>query len=181
MLDDRLYAALRPIVEQYGYSSVNRALRELRSIQNRTEYRNENAASPPKNTKPNNKKRTLNAVEYVFKMDLPSERKSILAQAAERFQHRMFLPTIGDIRHFWEVYGIECQIPSSRAAAIPRVFKFMSSMDPKEVARILDTRAFSGPARLGQIAEAIEKRGRQRLHNSRFSMQNLPDADTPSK
>ena len=99
-------------------------------------------------------------------MDLPSDRKSILVQAAEQFERRLFLPTIGDIRNFWSVYRVEAQMPSSRAVGIPRIFKFMSSMDPKEVARILNARAFSGPAKLGPIAEAIENLSGERLRDS---------------
>ena len=176
MTDDRLYTALRPIVEQYGYASVNQALREMRSIQIRTKNRREK--THPGKIQSKGEKRSLSAVEYVLKMDLASERKSIMVRAAEQFQHRLFLPTIGDIREFWSVYRIETQIPSSRAAAIPRVFKFMSDMDPKEVAQILKSKAFSGPARLGPIAEAIENRSRERLRDSQRDMENLPDRHT---
>ena len=162
MADDNLQAALRPIVEQYGYASVNQALREMKSTQSRIGNRGENLR--PENI--SSKKKNLSAVEYVLKMDLPADRKSILVQAAEQFQRRLFLPTIGDIRNFWSVYRVEAQMPSSRAVGIPRIFKFMSSMDPKEVARILNARAFSGPAKLGPIAEAIENLSGERLRDS---------------
>ena len=164
MADDNLQAALRPIVEQYGYASVNQALREMKSTQSRIGNRGENLR--PENIPSKKKKRSLSAVEYVEKMDLPSDRKSILVQAAEQFQNRLFLPTIGDIRNFWSVYRVEAQMPSSRAVGIPRIFKFMSSMDPKEVARILNAKAFSGPAKLGPIAEAIENLSGERLRDS---------------
>lgn len=172
MADDSLQAALRPLVEQYGYASVNQALRDMKS--SRTKNRRENLR--PENLSSKRKKRTLNAVEYVLKMDLPSDRESILVRAADQFQRRLFLPTIGDIRNFWSVYRIETQMPSSRAVGIPKIFKFMSSMDPKEVARILNARAFSGPAKLGPIAEAIENLSEERLRHSQLSMKNLPDA-----
>ena len=76
---------------------------------------------------------------------------------------------------------IQTKIPASRTGAIPRVFKFMSSMDPKEVARILKTKEFSGSTSLGPIAEAIEDRSRERLHDSQGGMENLPDRHTLSE
>ena len=171
MADDGLRDALGPIVERYGYASVNQALREMKS--SRAGNRRKNPR--PENISSKRKKRSLSAVEYVLKMDLPSDRESILVRAAEQFERRFFLPTIGDIRNFWSVYRIETQVPSSRAVGIPKIFKFMSSMDPKEVARILNAKAFSGPAKLGPIAEAIENLSGERLRDSQLSMKNLPD------
>ena len=73
----------------------------------------------------------------------------------------VFLPTLGDIRSFCQTYGIDEPRSRSRLGGIPRVFKFLTTMEAKEVERMLDDRLFSGPAELGPIAEAIRGRARQ--------------------
>ena len=102
-----------------------------------------------------------NAVEYAVKMELPSDKQTAIVELAERFERKDFLPTFGDIRHFCDRYGIDVPASKTRASAIPRVFKFIATeMDAKEAQRILDDGMFSGPSRLGPIADAIRRNGR---------------------
>ena len=64
----------------------------------------------------------------------------------------MFLSTLDDIRNFCEAYGIEESRSKSLASGIPKVFKFLVTMDVADVERMLDDRMFSGPAQLGVVA-----------------------------
>ncbi len=100
------------------------------------------------------------APEYVAKMDCDAEIWPAMSELAKRFQEKTFLPTFGDIRNFCEAYGIDEPASHSRAGSIPRVFKFMATMDRDEIRRIVDDRLFSGPSRLGPIADAIRANGR---------------------
>ena len=109
------------------------------------------------------------AVEYVARMDLPDELGGPMSDAAKRFQDKAFLPTIGDIRHFCEVHGITPPANGSRSSAIPRVFQFLSTRDADEIESILNGGMFSGPARLGPIADAIREAGRNRIRRTSFS------------
>lgn len=99
--------------------------------------------------------------EYVARMDVAPERKALLVAAAEKFQDKSFLPTVGDVRNFCGVYGIDGSF-DSRAGAAPKVFRFLASMSVEEMARMLDRGVFSGPARLGPIADAMRDAGRER-------------------
>ena len=103
----------------------------------------------------------LTAVEYVAKLDMPAGRAEVIGRAAEEFERRVFLPTLGDIRSFCQTYGIDEPRSRSRSGGIPRVFKFLTTMEAEEVERMLDDRLFAGPAELGPIAEAIRGRARQ--------------------
>ena len=100
------------------------------------------------------------APEYVEKMEISSERREVALVLAGRFDKKSFLPTCADIRDFCETYGVEVPASKSRAGAIPRIFKFLATMDTGELQRLLDEEAFSGPVRLGPIAEAIRQHGR---------------------
>ena len=77
------------------------------------------------------------------------------------FEQRVFLSTLNDIRNFCEAYGIEEPRSKSRASGIPRVFKFLVTMDVADVERMLDDRMFSGPAQLGPIADPIRGKAKE--------------------
>ena len=148
------------MVERFGFDSVSQTLRELETDQVKQKTRR---AGPPKRA-PNNgngNKRRVSAVEYVRTMDLPAERAEVIGRAAEEFERRTFLPTVGDVRSFCEVYGIDEPRSKTRASGIPRIFKFLITMNAAKVKTMLDDRMFSGPAELGPIAMPSEARQRR--------------------
>ena len=106
----------------------------------------------------------VKASEYVAKMDVDSEKVSALRALAERFETKAFLPRCADIRNFCHIHGIDERASKSRAGAIPRLFKYLATMDLDELQRLLDDSAFSGPSRLGPLAEAIREHGRAGRH-----------------
>lgn len=147
------------MVGRHGPEQVNRALREIVSTHRR---KNSNKAkAPSKNSakaKPEKKKTT--ALEYVAKMELPSEKRRGLAELARRFEEKNFLPSFRSIREFCRIYEIVEPASKSRVSALPRVFKFIATLETSDIQRILDSGRFSGPARLGPIADAILRNGR---------------------
>ena len=68
--------------------------------------------------------------------------------------------TFGDIAHFCSVYDIEVPASRSRASAISRVFSTIAAMSAEDIQILVDYGAFSGPARLGPISDAIARRSR---------------------
>ena len=161
-MDDKLHTALESIVRQFGYENVSRTLGEFEP--------GPTGESPPRQAKkPRGTRRGVRktskprrtAIEYVRKMDMPAERAELMGRAAEAFELRAFLPTIGDIRSFCETYGIEEPRSKSRVAGIPRIFKFLVTMQLTDIKRMLDDGMFSGPAELGPIADAIRGKARE--------------------
>ena len=162
MTNAKLKDTLRLIVRQYGFEQVDRSLREIRLADRQLKSSKQSRVLPDNEamTKPQKKRAKVNAPEYVAKMELPSEKKPIAAELANRFENKAFLPTFGDIRNFCQIYGIDEPASKSRASAIPRVFKFIATMETDEIQRILDDGMFSGPSQLGPIADAIRRNGR---------------------
>lgn len=162
MHDPKLKAELRSIINQYGFKQVDQSLRELRTSGRQFGAPKQHKASSDGGmTKKSSKKQVkVTAQEYVAKMELPSEKTPVMTELAKRFQEKSFLPTFGDIRNFCQIYGIDEPASKSRANAIPRVFKFIVTMEPNEVQRILDDGMFAGPSRLGPISDAIRRNGR---------------------
>ena len=106
----------------------------------------------------------VKAPEYVAKMDVDGGKVSAIRALAEQFETKAFLPRGADIRNFCHIHGIDDRVSKSRAGAIPRLFKYLATMDPDELQRLLDDGAFSGPSRLGPLAEAIREHGRADRH-----------------
>ena len=131
-------------------------------------------APAPHATESAQRRSKTTSVEYVAKMELPDELQRPMFDAAERFQNKTFLPTMGDVRHFCEVHGITPPSSSSRSSAIPRVFQFLSTRNADEIEAILNGGMFSGPARLGPIADAIREAGRNRPRRTPFGNGDLP-------
>ena len=164
MVDKELRTALSSMVERFGFESVSRTLREMEPDQVKLKTRRANRPRRARNKGSGNKRR-VSAVEYVETMEIPAESVEVIRRAAEEFERRTFLPTVGDIRTFCEVYGIEEPKSKTRVSGIRRIFKFLVTMDVAEVKTMLDDRMFSGPAELGPIADAIRSKAKE-MHMS---------------
>ena len=187
MTENKLDHILMSLVRQHGHAAVEQSLREIKasSRQDQRFTKPEESRSMSKRmsaTKPKKGKPKTTAPDYVSRMDLPSEKGPVLAKLAEDFQNKTFLPTIGDIRNFCEIYGINEPTSKSRIDAIPRIFKFLSNMAIEDVQNILDISMFSGPSRLAPIADAIRRNAEQRATtHSRITgaiTSSQPHADT---
>ena len=149
------------MVRAYGYGEVNRSLMEVPVLdQIPGAKRGNGSRTPSDGRKPARRVPRVTAPRYVEKMALRPEVEAAVVELANRFQDKTFLPTFGDIAHFCRVYGIDEPASRSRASAIPRVFKFLATMEAKDIQKIVDWRMFSGPARVGPIADAIRRNGR---------------------
>ena len=102
----------------------------------------------------------VTAPEYVRKMDIDAARRAAVFALAQRFEAKSFLPSCADIRNFCAIYGIKEPASRSRAAAIPRLFKYLAVMDARDVVALVANSSFSGPSELGPLAEAIRRHGR---------------------
>ena len=162
MVDDDLRGALGSMVERYGLATISRILREIETGStgpNRRGKTKSRKRLKSKSRRPTKSRRS--AVDFVQSMKVPAARAVAVRRAAEDFERRAFLPTLSDVRSFCETYGIEEPKSKSRASGIPRIFKFLVTMDVADVERMLDDRMFSGPAELGPIADAIRHKAKE--------------------
>ncbi len=153
-------AALRPIVHQYGLGRVLESLGKIADAQCESSVQVGGSSAADRGKKPKKRSVKATAPEYVSKLEPSLEKTAPVVELAKRFECKAFLPTFGDIAHFCQIYGIEVPASKTRASAIPRVFKHIASMETKEIQRMLDDGLFSGPSRLGPIADAIRRNGR---------------------
>ena len=162
MTESELKKALTSMVRAHGFEQVDKYLAEIRRAEDRGSSPTPRSALPKRTAlMPASKKRPT-ALQYVGKMKLPPEKRTMVFDLAGRFEAKSFLPTLGDIDDFCQSYGIGDFASRSRANAIPRLFKLLASMDTEDLRRILNEGMFSGPSRLGPIADAIRRNGRVR-------------------
>lgn len=165
MTADRLVVSLRALVREHGMDQVSRSLDEIGTSLDDDPGKVESTASCvdlPTEVKANRKSHRLTAVERVARMKLSKDKTAAIAELARRFDEKSFMPTFGDIAHFCRLYDVDEPVSKSRASAIPRVFKTIAAMEVEDIQRILDYGMFSGPSRLGPIADAIGRNGRAR-------------------
>ena len=137
------------MVERYGLATISRTLRQIETATTGPNGRGKTGARKRLKSKSGRRTNRRSAVDFVQSMKVPAERATVLRRAAEEFERRAFLPTLNEIRSFCEAYGIEEPRSKSRASGIPRIFKFLVTMDVADVERMLNDRMFSGPAELG--------------------------------
>ena len=144
---------IRLLVRRHGFKAVSLELRMLKAEQKpvRQQQRDTQARAGQRN-------RRANAIEYVQKLDVDADKRPAVLALAERFEAKRFLPSCADI--ICAIYDIEPPASKSRAAAIPRLFKYFAAMDTKDVERLSTDEAYSGPSELGPLAEAIRRHGR---------------------
>ena len=151
---------LRRLVSRYGIDKVDIELQRLVARQPTTLTRSKPRPNGDVSRKARQPRTRVKAPEYVAKMDIDGDRLTTLLALAERFETKSFLPRCADIRNFCHIHGIDEPASKSRAGAIPRLFKYLASMDANDIQRLLDERAFSGPTKVGPLADAIRAHGR---------------------
>lgn len=164
MIQSNLKVALRNIVQEHGYELVHNELHQLNAGEP-APATDLGALAPVgkiRNGRKSTAKSKITAPQYVAKMDLPIDKEPLVVAVAERFQEKSFLPTIGDIGSFCQIYGINMPASRTRTNIIPRLFKFIAAMESADISNLLNDGAFSGPSRLGPIADAIRRNGRAR-------------------
>ncbi|MDE0117683.1 MAG: hypothetical protein OXT07_13840 [bacterium] len=165
MTADKLIASLRALVQEHGIGQVSRSLDEIGTTLGDSPGKVESSASSadlPTEIRVDRKKRRVTALERVAKMELSKDKTVAVAELARRFDEKTFMPTFGDIAYFCQLFDVEVPESKSRSSAIPRVFRAIAGMDVEDIQTMLDYGMFSGPSRLGPIADAIGRNGRAR-------------------
>lgn len=157
--DDLLSSLLRVLVDEWGYESVRDRLDTLSVI---------NEAQPMEVSRGKKQRSGGNAEKptasmLAAKISLPQEQKYLIQNLAERYDSKLFLPTAGDIRYFFEIHGEAAPSSKQRSEAFRRVLKVLSSMQENALRKLIEDDAHGGPSRLGPLSEAIRTVGEQRL------------------
>ena len=165
MKKGRLRDALQAMVEDHGLERVEQLLLEIRKSTVRDLDGRSSAIrtiQEYKTSRSRLKRNKVTASAYVSKLTLPADTRELLEEMAKRYEEKTFLPSVGEIRNFCVIYGIDIPASPARASAIPRVFKFLAQLEAQDIQKIIQAHTFSGPSRLAPIADAIRRKSRLR-------------------
>jgi hypothetical protein len=108
------------------------------------------------------------ALAYASRADLPTQKKALILQLAQRFDDKKFLYSVGDIRNFFQINSTIDDV-RSRDTAIPKLIQVLSIMSEDKLKKVLSDETYSGPSQLGPLADAIRAVGASLGRRSRFS------------
>lgn len=83
-----------------------------------------------------------------------------LRSVAVRFQNRLFLPELRDVRRFFEQHAHHLGRPKSREQSLPKLLDLLASLDTAELNAIVKSRERTGYSALGVISDEILQRDR---------------------
>lgn len=151
-----LWDVLNALVREWGHDDV---LRALSKFEYKTQFKLDITDSDIRNDGAlENKKKAARkkptAVDQVARMEITDERKSALMHLATQFDKKMFLPTIGNIRHFLEMNGENSNGLKQRPESFRKVLNVVAKFPNETLNELL--RTHTGPSQLGPLSDAIK-------------------------
>jgi hypothetical protein len=111
-------------------------------------------------------------------MEVPMDRREVLGKLALGLDNKSFLPSIGAVRHFLEMRGIQLSSVKRREDAFKTVLGVLREMPSERLSSYVTSMDHSGPADLATISDAIGRAGRNGSRDDSVS----PDRDkSPSR
>jgi hypothetical protein len=146
---------LSSILNEWGEQEVLRVIAELQTspLKKSSDQRPSGANSQGRSHQ------RPSAISIAQKADAPAEKKRLLIDLASNFDHKSFLPTMPDIRHFLEMRGQELGVVKQRADAFRSVVKVMLAMSDEGLERLVRNIQHTGPSQLGPLSDAIKSTG----------------------
>lgn len=157
--DNLLGMLLKVLINEWGYDPVRECLETLH-ISNDAQSRELDTS---KQRSPRKKMEKPTASALASKISLPPEQKRLIQSLAERYDAKLFLPTAGDIRYFFEMHSEVPPSSKQRSDNFRRILKFLSTLQESTLRKIIEDDAHSGPSQLGPLSDAMRNAGKQRL------------------
>ena len=143
---------LEVLVAHWGLEAVSSCLQD---VQRENELTPDKQSSGKSVSEGKKGKRGPNPVLAVRRLPVPQERKELLSKLAESYDDKRFLPSIGAVRHFFEMHGRSPNLPSDRLAAFRPLLKLLLELTDEDLRRILVSKSHWGPAELAPLSDAI--------------------------
>lgn len=149
---------LQTLVDEWGHEDVAAALASTNvSLEGRAE------GPQPRSSK---KSVRLSATEQIQRLALEREQKEVLLQLAARYDQKLFLPSVVDVREFLIMMGTRPISMKDRTQAFRVLLGSLTQMSVARLRQLAQTALHSGPSELGPLSDAITIAG-ERLPRQR--------------
>lgn len=137
------------LIKEYGVSEVEFTLDEILGIDRKT-LRSRSARRVEAPT----------AVSLVKADDISDRRRDRLMSLAEKFDAKLFLPSLNDVRNFVEIRDNSIEI-HKRPGSFRYILPLLKNMSEEELLSVERNAQNSGPAQLGPLSDAIRTRSEE--------------------
>jgi len=138
---------LRMLVDEWGHDEVAAALASTNASDSLR-----SAENPPRSSK---KRVRLTATEQIERSALEGEQKEVLLQLAGRYDQKLFLPSVADVREFLIMMGVRPIDMKDRTQAFRVLLESLMRLPVARLQQLAQTALHSGPSELGPISDAI--------------------------
>jgi len=149
-----LTSLLRTLVEEWGYTEVESALRHLSQVSRRTGARPPRSGRPEATQKPRTARKPR-ADEQVARAHLPEAQQAVMLDLATRFDRKQLLPSVSDVREFLVMMGERPGPMKDRSEAFRWLLKALSRLPAEQLQHLANSALHSGPSELGPLSDAI--------------------------
>ncbi|WP_312808115.1 hypothetical protein [Agrobacterium cavarae] len=149
---DFLKELLLPLLNRWGRETVLRAIEELQD----GSTKNESTKQPGEQRRGIRAKSS--ALSVAQKVPVDAETRALLLKLATQFDHRSFLPSIGDVRAFLEMRGQNTHGLKQRPDAFRKVISAIVDMPKDGLQQLVQNNENAGgPSQLGPLSDAIKR------------------------
>lgn len=142
-----LIKLLQTLVDEWGHENVARALASTDvSLKGPAE------GAGPRSSK---KRVRLSATEQIQRSALEGEQKEVLLHLAARYDQKLFLPSVADVREFLIMMGTRPIGMKDRTQAFRVLLGSLRQLPVARLRQLAQTALHSGPSELGPISDAI--------------------------
>lgn len=153
---------LQTLVDEWGYEDVATALASTNGDLSDPLVRRAEGSTP----QPSKKRVRLSATEQIERAGLEGEQKELLLQLALRYDRKLFLPSVADVREFLIMMGTRPIGMKDRTQAFRVLLESLMQLPVARLQQLAQTALHSGPSELGPISDAITIAG-ERLPRQR--------------
>ena len=142
---------LQMLVDEWGHKAVAAALAS-------THVSLEGPAEDP-HPRSSKKSGRLSATEQIQRSALEGEQKEVLLLLATRYDQKLFLPSVADVREFLIMMGTRPIGMKDRTQAFRVLLGSLTQLPVARLRQLAQTALHSGPSELGPISDAIATAG----------------------
>lgn len=151
---------LQTLVDEWGYEDVAATLASIKVALSDSLVAER---AKPRRSK---KRIRLSATEQIERSALEGEQKEMLLQLAVRYDQKLFLPSVADVREFLIMMGERPTGMKDRTQAFRVLLGSLMQLPVVRLQQLAQTALHSGPSELGPLSDAIAAAG-ERLPRQR--------------
>lgn len=154
--DDLLGRLVGVLVDEWGLARVRQAVASLEDTAGLASAQRPGGARQSHDART---RRKPSPTDLARRVHGPTALKSAIEELARLFEAKLFLQSVGDVRHFLEMRGKELPASISRSESFPKILEELVDIPVDQLREIARKTELSGPSELAPLSNAIRTAG----------------------